>query len=472
MILEREQIQRYMRHIIMPEIGGPGQKKLLDSSVIVCCDAVSNASVLLYYLAAMGIGNIRCHAKVIDGLETISQNARGLNPDLDFQTVDMSGDNEFILASGFNAIIMLCEEPIANLKIDAQEVPIIFSAAAGSCGYLRTARTKNAVNQAVDELKGFFNDKNGFEYLPIFRKAYLGLICTVTAVEAVKALLDIGDCNEHALQFNLDTYDFKYGQITDKKPEYTVAIKSAVEKLAKAKVLIVGCGGLGSPAAYMLAMAGIGKLGLIDYDSVEISNLNRQILHSTDTVGMAKVRSAERFLSKINPGMVICTYEHKFSLENAEKIVAEYDLVIDGLDNLPNRYLLNDICYFLKKPWLEAGVLRFNGLATTIIPDVSPCYRCIFPEVIDKSPMPSCSESGVLGAVPGVMGMIQAIEAIKYLTGVGVPLVGKMLSYDALYNEFTLFDVDRSPDCELCGINPAGMTSREYDYICRNKQSS
>lgn len=467
--LEKKQIQRYMRHIIMPEISTPGQKKLLGSSVLVCCDSISSSAVMLYYLAAMGIGKISCNAENTDGLEIISQNALGLNPDLELRIADIPDDKKLDYAASYDAIIILCEKALPSLKINAVDIPIVFSAAAGDCGYIRTIRQKEKVTQVIDEINCFFMNNKYSEHLSLFGKAYLGFICTLAAIEAVKVLLNIGSINEQSLQFNLATYDFVHGQISSKKADYAIDIESAIKRLDKAKVLIVGSGGLGSPNAYMLAISGIGRLGLIDYDTVEISNLNRQILHSTETVGMTKVKSAEIFLKRLNTNVEISTYEQKFSLENAEALVADYDLVIEGLDNLPNRYLLNDICYFLKKPLMEAGVLRFDGLATTILPGKSPCYRCIFPEVKDNNPALPCSEIGILGAVPGVMGMLQTIEAIKYLTGIGVPLVNKMIIFDALNTDFTLLDIDRAPNCALCGANPAIAAPRNYEFACSDK---
>lgn len=438
----------------MPEISGPGQKKLLDSSILVRCDSLSSSAVMLYYLAAMGIGKISCYAENADGLDNISEIALGLNPDLEFRMTDIPDDISFDYKANYSAIIVLCEKAVPSLEINAVDIPIIFSAAAGDCGYMITVREKEKVTQVIDEINNFFSNNKISEYLSLFQKSYIGFLCTLTSIEAVKVLLNIGSMNEQALQFNLADYNFAYGQISSNKRDSNLDLEAARKRLANTKVLIVGSGGLGSPNAYMLAMSGIGKLGLIDYDTVEASNLNRQILHSTETIGMSKVKSAEIFLKKLNPEIEIFTYEQKFSSENAEALVSDYDMVIEGLDNLPNRYLLNDICYFLKKPLMEAGVLGFSGLATTILPDKGPCYRCIFPEVTDNNPMPSCSETGVLGAVPGVMGMIQTIEAIKYLTGVGAPLVNKIFIFDALNTDFTIVDVDKASDCALCGTNP------------------
>lgn len=450
MILGRDQIQRYMRHIIMPEVGGPGQKILLNSSILILCGSISDSALLLYYLAAMGIGKISCYVEDTDGIELISENVGGLNPDLELLIADTSSDR----TANYDATIIFCEKSVENLKIDITNVPIVFAAVAGDCGYIRTIRTEDNINQTIDEINSFFINNKSYEYLPLFSKAYIGFTCTLAAIEVVKLMLGISGNKGKALQFNLATYDFNYGHIKNESVEYTSNLKAAREKLSKTKVLIIGCGGLGSPTAYMLAMSGIGKIGLIDYDTVEVSNLNRQILHSNNNIGMAKVKSAEQFLNRLNPAVEICTYNQKFSLENAEKLIADYDMVIDGLDNLPARYLLNDVCYFLGKTWIEAGVLRFSGLSTTILPGKSPCYRCIFPESKENSPVCSCSESGVLGAVPGVMGMIQTIEAVKLITGLGVPLVNKILYFDALYDEFTLFGVESSPNCELCGVKP------------------
>jgi molybdopterin/thiamine biosynthesis adenylyltransferase len=339
----------------------------------------------------------------------------------------------------------------------------------GDYGYLRTVRVKENISPAIAEINNLYAANKECEHFSLFSTAYIGLNCTLAAIEAVKVLLNIGTVCEQALHYDLGTYNFAYGPIDHVKKESSISPETARKKLVEAKVLIIGSGGLGSPAAYALAMTGIGKLGLVDFDTVEISNLNRQILHSTDTIGMAKVKSAEIFLKRLAPDLEICTYNEKFSLENAEAIIADYDIVIDGLDNLPNRYLLNDICYFLEKPWLEAGVLRFDGITTAILPGKSICYRCIFPEVKDRGPIPSCSETGVLGAVPGVMGMIEAIEVIKYLTGIGVPLVNKLLVFDALTTDFNLLDIERSPHCELCGTDPTIKAPKDYEFTCKSK---
>jgi len=461
MILEKEQIQRYLRHIIMPEISGPGQKKLLESSILVYCDSISGSAVLLYYMAAMGIGKISCHSGNTDGFEFIFQKARGLNPDLEIHMADFAED--------YDAMVVFFENPIPASNISDTDIPVIFTAACGSCGYVRTARGKEIVNQVIDEVNNFFMENKNYEHLPLFNKVCPGFAGTLAAIEAVKILLGIGSINEQVFQFDLGTYDFAHGRINNKKAEYSMDPENAIKQLGKAKVLIVGTGGLGSPIAYMLTVSGIGKLGLVDFDTVETSNLNRQILHSAETLGMAKVKSAEIFLKKLNPDLEICTYEQKFSFENAKELIADYDIVISALDNLPNRYLLNDACYFLKKPLIEAGVLRFDGLATTIIPDKSPCYRCIFPETKDSNPVPACSETGVLGAVPGVMGMIQAIEALKHLTGADGTLANKILLFDALHMDFTLVDIGKSPECALCGTDPSITTLQNYEFVCKDK---
>jgi len=466
-MLGKEQIERYKRHITIAEIGESGQRKLLDSTILIICDSIIDTAVMLYYISAMGISKISYQVKNSDGFEFVFQKAKGLNPDLQLQIIDIPTNN-FDYTANYDAIVIFYEKTVPNLKINAAGIPLIFMAAEGCCGYLKVIKNKESINPVIDEINNFFNENKCCEHLPLFRNAYLGFIFTLAAIELVKVLLDIGSTFEQALQFNLAAYEFTYGKVKSKKSEYAIDLENARKQLNNAKVLIIGSGGLGSPNAYMLAVSGIGKLGLVDYDTVEASNLNRQILHSAGTIGVAKVRSAESFLKRLNPDIEICTYEQKFSLENAKKLIKEYDLVIDGLDNLPNRYLLNDTCYFLKKPLIEAGVSCFEGLTTTILPGKGPCYRCIFPETADSTASLR-SETGILGAVPGVMGMLQAIEAIKHLTGVGVPLVNKILLFDALHTDFTLLDIEKAPKCALCGTDPTITEPKAYEFFCKDK---
>ncbi len=238
------------------------------------------------------------------------------------------------------------------------------------------------------------------------------------------------------------------------------------KKLCEARVLIVGAGGLGSPAAYYLAAAGIGALGIVDDDVVDISNLQRQILHGTADIDRPKTESAAERIGALNPGVRVETHQVRLAAENVERIIRDYDVIINGLDNFPARYLLHDACFFGRKPLVEAGVLQFLGQAMTIVPGRGPCYRCIFPEPPPPGSVPSCQEAGVLGAVAGVLGVMQATEAIKLILGIGKPLIGRMMIYEALSGSFREVNFRPNPKCPLCGENPSITELIEYPLEC------
>ena len=226
-------------------------------------------------------------------------------------------------------------------------------------------------------------------------------------------------------------------------------------KLMGSKVLLIGAGGLGSPAAYYLAAAGVGTLGLVDHDVVDRSNLQRQILHTDARVGTPKVASAQEAIAALNPDVHVVGHETHLNSSNVEEILSDYDLVLDGTDNLPTRYLINDACVKLGKPNVHAAVYRFEGQITVFWPEYEKrrggCYRCMFPEPPPPGSAPSCSEIGVLGVLPGVMGLLQAVEAVKILLNIGDPLVGRMMYYDALGARFSEFKLNRKEDCRFCG---------------------
>ena len=238
------------------------------------------------------------------------------------------------------------------------------------------------------------------------------------------------------------------------------------KKLLNAKVLIIGCGGLGSPCAYYLASAGVGKIGLVDSDKVELNNLQRQILHFTKDIGVPKVKSAEEKLNAINPDIQLTTYQLRLTSNNIMDIIKEYDIVVDGSDNFPTRYLVNDACILVNKPFSHAGILRFDGQATTIIPHQGPCYRCIFPEPPPLGMVPSCQEAGILGVVAGILGMIQATEVIKYILGTGELLVGKLLVFNALEMNFRKLNIQRNSNCPVCGDKPTITELIDYEQFC------
>ena len=226
------------------------------------------------------------------------------------------------------------------------------------------------------------------------------------------------------------------------------------EKLLSSKVLIVGAGGLGAPAALYLAAAGIGTIGIIDDDKVDLTNLQRQIIHSTDDLGTEKVDSARAKMQAINPDVTVQTHRARATAENISEIVRQYDFVIDGTDNFPAKFLINDACYFEKIPFSHAGILRFDGQLITVLPGQTTCYRCIFRSPPPAGVVPSCSQAGVLGVLAGVIGSLQATEAMKYLLGIGDLLTNTLLTYSALTMEFRKVKLNRNPNCPLCGSNP------------------
>ncbi len=244
------------------------------------------------------------------------------------------------------------------------------------------------------------------------------------------------------------------------------------QKIKDAKVLVVGAGGLGSPAAFYLAAAGVGTLGLVDSDHVDLTNLQRQILHTTEDTGRPKVDSAREKLEAMNPNVEVKTYNQYLNKDNVEAIIADYDIIVDGVDNFPTRYLLNDACVMAGKPLVEAGIMQFSGQLTTIMPGEGPCYRCIFAEPPKEGAIPSCQEAGVLGAIAGTIGTLQATEVLKLITGIGRPLVGRMLVYDAKDLSFREVEVKKSDNCDVCGDNPVITELMEYELSCNLHQQA
>lgn len=237
-------------------------------------------------------------------------------------------------------------------------------------------------------------------------------------------------------------------------------------KLLRSKVLLLGAGGLGSPSAYYLAAAGVGTLGLVDDDVVDESNLQRQILHSTKRVGVPKVESAKQTLTELNPDVRVITHQTRLSSENVLDLIKDYDLIVDGADNFPTRYLLNDAALMLKKPVLHASIFRFEGQITTFLPYQGPCYRCLYPEPPPAGMAPSCNEAGVLGVLPGVVGVLQATEAVKILLSIGETLSGRLIIYDALATKFRELKLRRDPECVVCSDPNKKIELIDYEAFC------
>ena len=246
-------------------------------------------------------------------------------------------------------------------------------------------------------------------------------------------------------------------------PEFTLA---GQQKLKAARVLTIGTGGLGSPLLAYLAAAGVGKIGLVDYDTVDYSNLHRQIIHKTRNVGKPKITSAIETLKEINPYVEVEPFETSFRSDNALEIIKDYDIVVDGTDNFPTRYLVNDACVLTGKPNVYGSIFRFDGQASVFWGQKGPCYRCLYPEPPEPGMVPSCAEGGVLGVLPGIIGVIQAIETVKLIVGFGDLLIGRLLLFDALKMKFRELKLRKDPNCPICGPNPSIKELIDYDQFC------
>ena len=236
------------------------------------------------------------------------------------------------------------------------------------------------------------------------------------------------------------------------------------KKILSAKVLIIGTGGLGAPAAMYLAAAGVGHIGLVDFDTVDLSNLQRQIIHLTNDVGKAKTQSGRETINAMNPDVQVHAYDEQVTAANIRDIIGDldYDFIIDGTDNFPAKFLINDACVLMRKPFSHAGIIRFQGQTMTYVPDKSPCYRCVFPKMPPKDAVPTCRQAGVLGVMGGVIGTIQATEALKFILGVGELLTGYLLTYDALTMTFRKVKIPRNRRCNICGEQPT--ITELFDY--------
>src|SRR5881227_408903 len=242
-------------------------------------------------------------------------------------------------------------------------------------------------------------------------------------------------------------------------------------KLLDAKVLCIGAGGLGSPAAFYLAAAGVGTIGIVDMDVVDLSNLQRQILHTNDRIGMPKTESARLTLQALNPDVKVLEFRERLSSENAFRIFEQFDIVVNGCDNFPTRYLANDACVMLKKPLVDGAIWQFEGQATVFHPPAGPCYRCLFPEPPPPGAVPSCAEAGVLGVLPGLVGCVQALEAIKLILGQGTPLIGRMIQFDTMSMDVRILKLRRDPNCVVCGDRPTVTDLIDYEGFCSGFES-
>jgi len=471
-ILAREQINRYLRHILIPEVSGPGQKKLLESSVFICGETVKDTAAAIDYLAAAGVGRIECQFNDNVGVEELLAGIHDLNDDVVIGVSDGS-QCDFRIFLGRPEFILQKQEMICNAFVPT--VISLFRSWTGGQQIFRDSECLCSFMAALAEVQQETGCEIPGENIAgeIFSSCVLAAL---SALEVIKLSLTIGGVTDDFCYFNLLSMDFfkrgradlKHALIELCTPRQADVYESGLEDR---KVLIVGAGGLGSPVAYALALAGVNTLGLVDYDTVEISNLNRQILHTTSRIGIPKVESAAVFLKHINPGLSVILYNTSLSKENIFDIIADYDVVIVAVDNFPTRFLLNDACFFVGKPMIDAGVIRFDGTARTILPHKSPCYRCTLAAIPAAGTIPSCAESGVLGPVPGIMGFIQAAEAVKWVTGQGKLLSDSMLFFDGKYSEFVTIKLNKNPGCPLCGTNPAIHQLQEYGFQCEDARN-
>lgn len=460
MILRKDQITRYMRHIAIPEIRGQGQKKILDSSVALTCKDPNEAAVALYYLAAAGAGHIYCRFTDNSGWERLSEKLLDLNSDTKLHLIDnpasASSGGHFTarIISGNPGFIKEALRQILESDCSEEYPPAIAAIHHGWAGAVKTLTSRSDAEDLLYEMSKYHDYGSCNTSFGCSHNLSGSFSSLIAVIEYLKLVLSLGKPLSEALVYDLSTMEFDITVTADLLGKLLVPkIKeSSFDSLSDSKALVVGCGGLGSPAAMALAASGIGTIGLVDFDKVELSNLNRQVMHTTSRIGMKKVKSAEIFLKEINPHIRLETYSARINKENAADIISSYDVIIGALDNLPARYILNDACYGLKKPLIEAGALDICGLATTIIPDRGHCYRCIFPEPENNFESPTCSDTGVLGPIPGAMGIIEAVEAIKALTGIGKPLKNRILLFDALEPDIYVATVGKNINCELCGI--------------------
>lgn len=473
-LTDANQIKRYLRHIIMPDIGGWGQKKLLDTRMLVCAADAESCDLLLRYLTAIGIGHIHCQFESNDGWEEALKALNDLNPDVTIKLADdfFADADLTIIIGNSDYATQTAAQLINSSSPQISSTFISVNSAWQGCFGLCQSRNELSVFLNDIEKKGFSkqkgcNDKLFFDLLGLLLSSCF--VGTLLAIEAVKSRLKIGVPLTDIFYFDLINHSFDNHFSTSDQVFVDFDLSSSEiefkNKLAEANILTIGAGGLGCPANLVLAKAGVKKLSLIDFDHVEISNLNRQILHTTSSIGQKKVESAKRSLKAMNPELQVTTFSSAFAKENAREIIKKHDLVIDGLDNLPTRYLLNDACYFEKKPLVEAGALAYYGQVTTIIPDEGPCFRCLFPETNNQT-AGSCSETGVLGPVPGVMGVLEAIEAIKLIIGIPATLKGSLLMIDVLETSFDRFTFRKDEDCPLCGKHPTIHELGDFTFVC------
>ncbi|MBG0763632.1 MAG: ThiF family adenylyltransferase [Tissierellales bacterium] len=427
--LSPEEVRRYLRQIIIPEIRGEGQEKLLNSKIFIKAKKVEMISLLLFYCAAMGIGEIYYNTDdENNSLEkSIINHAKDINPEL---KIEKSSGVENLDIEIFFGSPNYIEKLIDNKKTETNNK--IYAVIGNWKGFITSKMPSKNITSEINSKEII---KEGLVLSSSFSSSF-------AATQVIKKIIGFGEISEKPYYFNL--WNMSFGeqinlQVNDKNKKQNLNNKSC---------LIVGCGGLGTPAAFILSQLGIGKLGLVDDDTVELSNLNRQILHSTSKIGKEKVFSAKKNLEKLFPAVKVNSYNTRFNEKNSSDLLESYDIVIDGLDNLNTRYILNDKIQKTNIPYIHAGALALYGQVTTIIPNRTPCFECIFPENIRNTRALSCSETGILGPVTGLMASIQVAEALKILNSNKGSLEGKLLFVDLTINYIQKMEIELDKNCK------------------------
>ncbi|SHJ85518.1 Molybdopterin or thiamine biosynthesis adenylyltransferase [Anaerobranca californiensis DSM 14826] len=425
-------MERFRRQVIIPQIGEKGQRKLMEENVEILAEKIPN--MLLLYLAAVGIINITIYLKEISNIEGLVEHAKDLNPELKIQIKGLN-DYRKLKDNNKTTIIVGGRNFIDEITEKLEEGPYIIALAQPWEVYIKECSNFKDLQWILSKTTGFVETQDNFPLTLAFN--FLGTILTT---EVIKKVLGLGVSLEQGFSFNLLTSDADMGLGENN-------IKFGNLNLRNRKVLVVGAGGLGSPVALTLGRIGIGTIGLVDYDQVEISNLNRQILHSTSKIGLFKVESAQKLLSSLYPDVKVIPYKVKITEENVREIIKDYDVVIGALDNIPSRYILNDGCYRENIPYIEGAIKTFYGQVTNIIPKVTPCYRCMVPQREDYFVK---REIGIVGSLPGTIGVLQCVEAIKNLVGIKSNLQGKVLMHDSLERDFIKIPFMINHKCPLC----------------------
>ncbi len=455
--LTPQQAQRYMRQIIMPEISGRGQETLLETHVILYMPSVEWGEMMLAYLAAVGVGHVTCVLDDIESGDGIIKHVQDLNPEMELKKIPVGEPEIYPTENTQDAFIVI--GPTEYIETHRR----IINESSRATVKVMESEPENQATAVFVEVKPWQGRIQTRNYSQVSthtqtnhsRKVSIGEGLSASfggimaVIELVKLRLGIGQQLMKPFNYDLMSMTFNHPDKTNKGLNY-MKENTLRQGLAKGKVLLVGSGGLGSPAAFALAKAGIGTLGLVDHDQVDLSNLNRQILHTTSRIGLPKVESGAKTLRMLNPKMTVHTYQERMTEKNVDNLLQAYDLLLDGLDNLPSRYVANQAAVVAGKPFFQAGVLTFYGQSTSILPGDGPCYECIFPQSEDSGNAPTCEETGVLGAVPGLMGIIQAVEIIKQLCGLKPSLHNKYLMVDTLETEFTTIEFTQRLGCAIC----------------------